>query len=275
MSHDPVRVVVVAYGPGDALAAFLDSLDHATSRETHVVVADNGSGDGAVEAAARRPGVTVVRTGGNLGYGGGVNAGARDAVEEWLVAANPDITWHAGALDDLLAATERWPDAGAFGPLILTPEGDRYPSARAFPTLGRGIGHALLGWWWPGNPWTRSYRQDSHAEAPTGWLSGSCMLLRRKAFEAVGGFDPAYFMYFEDLDLCRRLAGAGWSSVYVPSAVVGHSGGHSTRHHADAMLRAHHESAYRYLSQQYRPPLRWLLRAGLWLRFHVVRGRNT
>jgi N-acetylglucosaminyl-diphospho-decaprenol L-rhamnosyltransferase len=275
VSDSPVRVVVVTYWPGDALPAFLDSLTDATTRDVRVVLADNGSGDGSVEAAAVRPGVTLVRTGGNLGYGGGANVGARDGDEEWLVVANPDITWHKGALDALLDAAERWPRGGAFGPAILTPQGDLYPSARGFPTLGRGIGHALCGWWWPSNPWTRAYRRErgGPVEAPTGWLSGSCMLLRRSAFEAVGGFDPAYFMYFEDLDLCRRLAAAGWSSVYVPSAVVEHTGAHSTRRNRDAMLRAHHDSAYRYLAGQYAgprwAPVRLALRLGLAARYRL------
>jgi N-acetylglucosaminyl-diphospho-decaprenol L-rhamnosyltransferase len=269
----PVRVVVVTYWPGDAVHTFLDSLTLATTRDTHVVLADNGSGDGAPEEAAKRDGVTLLRTGGNLGYGGAANVGARGGDEEWLVVANPDITWHAGSLDALLAAAERWPRGAAFGPAIVTPGGDLYPSARGFPSLGRGAAHALLGWWWPANPWTRSYRRESGGavEGPTGWLSGSCLLLRRSAFDEVGGFDPSYFMYFEDTDLGRRFADAGWQSVYVPDAVVEHTGGHATVRRRAAMLRAHHRSAYRYLAGQYRG-LRWLpvrlaLRAGLTARW--------
>jgi N-acetylglucosaminyl-diphospho-decaprenol L-rhamnosyltransferase len=274
VTEAPVRVVTVTYWPGDALGSFLSSLRTATARETHVVLADNGSGDGVPEAAAAAyPEATLLPTGGNLGYGGGANAGARGGDEPWLVVANPDITWRPGSLDELLKATERWPDGGAFGPAIVTPEGALYPSARGFPSLSRGIGHALLGWWWPANPWTKAYRRESGGpvEAPAGWLSGSCLLLRRAAFDAVGGFDPAYFMYFEDLDLCRRLADAGWRSVYVPSAVVEHTGAHSTRRSRKAMLRAHHASAYRYLAGQYAGPF-WLpvraaLRLGLALRY--------
>jgi N-acetylglucosaminyl-diphospho-decaprenol L-rhamnosyltransferase len=273
VSSGPLRVVVVTYWPGDALAAFLDSLSTATTRETHVVLADNGSEDGAPEAALVRPNVTLVRTGGNLGYGSAANVGARTGDEEWLVVANPDITWHPGSLDELLKATERWPSAAAFGPAILTPQGDLYPSARGFPSLGRGIGHALFGWWWPRNPWTRAYRREAGGpvEAPCGWLSGSCLLLRRDAYDAVGGFDPAYFMYFEDLDLARRLADAGWQSVYVPSAVVEHTGAHSTQRSRKKMLRAHHASAYRYLAGRYSGPawlpVRLALRLGLTARY--------
>lgn len=266
-----VRVVAVTYSPGETLAEFLGSLTSATREPVEVVLADNGSVDGAPEAAAAAdPGrVTLLPTGGNLGYGRAANAGAAGAQAEFVVVANPDLVWTPGSLDALLDAAQRWPRAGALGPLIRTPDGALYPSARAFPSLGRGVGHALLGWWWPRNPWTASYRRErgEPSEEPTGWLSGSCLLLRREAFEAVDGFDPSYFMYFEDLDLCERLARAGWQSVYVPSALVTHIGGHATSRVSDRMLRAHHRSAYRYLARRYdglvHAPLRLLLALGL------------
>lgn len=267
-----MRVVVVTYSPGDCLAAFLTSLETATSSPYEVVLADNGSTDGAPEAAVG-PGVRLLRTGGNLGYGSAANLGAGGATGEWLVVANPDVTWAPGSLDALLAAALRWPHAGCLGPAIRTPDGQLYPSARAFPSLGRGIGHAVLGWAWPSNPWTRAYRAEAGApvEGTTGWLSGSCMLLRREAFEVVGGFDPSYFMYCEDMDLCRRLGEAGWSSVYVPSAVITHQGGHATSRSAGPMLREHHRALYRYLSRQYSgpayAPVRLLLGVGLLLRY--------
>ena len=272
MSATPLRVVVVTWSPGDSLATFLATLPAATGLPHEVVLADNGSTDGAPEAAVG-PGVRLLRTGGNLGYGKAANLGASGFDGDWLVVANPDVTWSPGALDALLEAGRRWPRAGCLGPAIRTPGGQLYPSARAFPSLGRGIGHALFGWWWPANPWTRSYRAEagSPVEGTTGWLSGSCMLLRREAFEAVGGFDPTYFMYCEDMDLCRRLAEAGWSNVYVPSAVITHEGGHATSRAAGPMLREHHRALYRYLSRQYAgpswAPVRALLAVGLLLRY--------
>ena len=279
--HD-LRVVVVTYSPGPHLASFLDSLSKATLRPYEVVLADNGSADGSPEQAVTdRSGVTLVRTGGNLGYGAAANIGARGATGEWLLVANPDVTWDVGALDVLLAAGERWPRAAALGPGIRTPTHDLYPSARGFPSLGRGIAHALLGWVWPSNPWTASYRRertDAEERAIDGWLSGSCLLLRREAFVAVGGFDQSYFMYFEDTDLCERLLRAGWQNVYVPSAQVMHEGGHATetgRGRSRVMLRAHHRSAYRYLARKYSgprwAPVRVVLAAGLFGRYVVAR----
>jgi len=215
----------------------------------------------------------MLETGGNLGYGRAANLGASGFQGDWLVVANPDVVLAPGALDELLGAAGRWPHAGCLGPAIRTPDGQLYPSARAFPSLGRGIGHAVFGWWWPANPWTRAYRDEAGTpvEGSTGWLSGSFMLLRREAFEAVGGFDPTYFMYCEDMDLCRRLAEAGWSSVYVPSAVITHQGGHATSRAAGPMLREHHRSLFRYLSRQYAgpayAPVRAVLGVGLLLRY--------
>ena len=272
MSVAPLRVVVVTYSPGNSLPAFLSSLATATARPYEVVLADNGSTDGAPEAAVQ-PGVRLLRTGGNLGYGRAANLGASGFEGEWLVVANPDVTWAPGALDTLLDAGLRWPHAGCLGPGILTPAGQLFPSARAFPSLGRGAGHALFGWIWPSNPWTRAYRAEagSPVEGAAGWLSGSCMLLRREAFEAVAGFDPSYFMYCEDMDLCRRLGEAGWSSVYVPSAVITHQGGHATSRAAGPMLREHHRALFRYLSRQYSgpayAPVRLVLGVGLLLRY--------
>jgi N-acetylglucosaminyl-diphospho-decaprenol L-rhamnosyltransferase len=273
----PVGVVVVTYSPGETLDRFLDTLEKATTRPYAVALADNGSTDGAPERAALRAGVTLIRTGGNVGYGRAVNLALPEVPGNWVLIANPDVAFEPGALDTLLDATARWPDAGAVGPAILAPDGSLYPSARALPSLGRGIGHAVFGWWWPSNPWTAAYRRErgAPAEGPAGWLSGSCVLVRRAAFDAVGGFDPAYFMYFEDLDLCERIGKAGWQNVYVPSAVVNHEGGHATSRCPAEMVAAHHASAYLYLSRRYRGwhwlPVRLVLRLGLAARARLAR----
>jgi len=274
---DPLTVSVVTYSPGEHLDTFLDSLRLATTRPYRVVLADNGSTDGAPEQSASRPEVTLLRTGSNLGYGGAHNAALVGVTDGWVVLANPDVRWEPGSLDTLLAATARWPRGGAFGPAIVDVDGALYPSARELPTLGRGIGHVLCGWWWPSNPWTASYRRErgEPVEGPAGWLSGSCLLLPAEAFHRVGGFDDSYFMYFEDVDLGARLDRAGWLSVHVPSAVVVHTGGHATARAADRMRDEHHRSAYRYLSRLYpgrsRAPLRWTLAAGLWTRAALSR----
>ncbi len=109
------------------------------------------------------------------------------------------------------------------------------------------------GFVWKSNPWTKAYRQErlEPSERPVGWLSGSCLLLRRKAFDAIGGFDERYFMYMEDVDLGDRLGRAGWLNVYVPVAEILHDKGHSTGRDPARNLRAHHDSTYTYLSDRH------------------------
>ena len=275
-ADDLLTVVVVTYSPGETLAGFLESLATATTRPYEVVLADNGSTDGAPEAAVREhPEVRLLRTGGNVGYGAAANAALHGLTTGHALVANPDVRFEPGSVDELLAATQRWPRAATLGPAIRTPEGAVYPSARDLPSLSTGIGHALLGWVWPANPWTARYRRerDEIVERPAGWLSGSCLLVDVPAYVSVGGFDPGYFMYFEDVDLARRLGQRGWLHVYVPTAVITHEGGHATKRAAHRMQRVHHTSALRYLSADFprrrQAPLRAALRAGLGARMLV------
>ncbi len=275
-------MVAVTYSPGPALEGFVTSLAEATSQPVEVVLADNGSTDGVPErVAARYPHVRLLPTGGNVGYGAAVNAGLAGAPGRYALVANPDVRFEPGSVDELLAVAARWPRAATVGPAIRTPAGELYPSARDLPRLSTGAGHALLGWAWPGNPWTARYRREREAprERTAGWLSGSCFLVDLEAFRSVGGFDPGYFMYFEDVDLAERLGRAGYLHVYAPSAVVVHEGGHATRREPHRMQRVHHTSALRYLARQYpgprNAPLRGALRAGLGGRMLVsyVSGR--
>ncbi|OBF46979.1 glycosyltransferase family 2 protein [Mycolicibacterium monacense] len=258
---DELVVVTVTYSPGPHLDRFLATLAHATDRPVSVVMADNGSTDGAPEQAVQRyPNTRLLRTGGNLGYGTAVNravASLDSERSEFLIVANPDVQWGPRSIDLLLEAADRWPRAGALGPLIRDPDGSVYPSARHLPSLIRGGMHAVVGPFWKSNPWTAAYRQDraEPSERPVGWLSGSCLLLRRAAFAEIGGFDERYFMYMEDVDLGDRLGKAGWLNVYVPSAEILHDKGHSTGRDPARNLAAHHRSTYTFLSDRY--PRRW------------------
>ncbi len=276
---DVLPVVAVTYSPGPHLERFLASLSLATDRPVSVLLADNGSTDGTPQAAVERyPNVRIFHTGANLGYGTAVNRAVAQLTEQpepddWLIVANPDVQWGPGSIDALLEAVERWPQAGALGPLIRDPDGSVYPSARHLPSLVRGGMHAVLGPVWPRNPWTKAYRQEhlEPSERPVGWLSGSCLLVRRSAFRQIGGFDERYFMYMEDGD---RLGQAGWLSVYVPSAEVLHHKGHSTGRDPANHLAAHHRSTYIFLADRHagwwRAPLRWTLRGSLAVRSRLM-----
>ncbi|KJR00419.1 glycosyltransferase family 2 protein [Gordonia sihwensis] len=272
-------VVTVTYSSGDYLHNFLRTLTRASRETPEVIIADNGSTDGAPEqAAADHDNVTLVHTGGNIGYGGAVNRGVAQIDEdiEFVVVANPDVEWSEGAIDGLLGAARRWPRAASLGPLITEPDGTVYPSARRVPDLISGTGHAVLGTVWKSNPWTAAYRNDDAGltERPVGWLSGSCLLLRRAAFDAIGGFDSRYFMFMEDVDLGDRLGRSGWLNVFVPSVSVMHAKSHSVSRHPEKMIPAHHASAYRFTADRnpgpLRAPIRLALRAGLAARSKIA-----
>ena len=281
----PLVVVTVTYSPGPHLDRYLASLSLATDRPLTVIMADNGSTDGSPEEAEQRyPNVRLLRTGANLGYGTAVNRAAAEIGPDsgcgFFVVANPDVQWGPRSIDLLLEAAERWPRAGALGPLIRDPDGSVYPSARHQPSLIRGGMHAVVGPVWKSNPWTATYRQDRQdpSERPVGWLSGSCLLLRRAAFDAIDGFDERYFMYMEDVDLGDRLGRAGWQNVYVPTAEVLHHKGHSTGRDPARNLAAHHHSTYTFLADRYpalwQAPLRWTIRGALAVRAGLVVGNS-
>lgn len=281
---DSVAVLTVSYNSSEALGPFLDSVSTATDGSPVVRIVDNSSLD--VEMTARiatEHGAELIRLDSNLGYGGAINVAAKGlpSTVTHLLISNPDVVFEPGGLDHLVAAMDRNPSVGAVGPQVQNSDGTIYPSAREIPSLRNGIGHALLTRIWGSNPWSRRYLSNpSPSDGPreVGWLSGSCLLVRREAFESIAGFDDRFFMYFEDVDLGFRLGRAGWTNWYDPAAVVTHSGAHSTSKHSREMLIAHHESAYQFLALKYPgkalAPLRMILKVALRSRAQWVTRRE-
>lgn len=264
-----IAVVTVAYRSNGVLPGFLASIAAASSTPVQTVIVDNKPGDDsrAAELAARF-GADYVARPDNPGYGGAINAGvaALPASVRWVLISNPDVVLHPGVIDALMAVGESDMCIAAIGPAVLNPDGTVYPSARRVPSLRTGVGHALFVNLWHDNPWTRRYRQDAD-EAVTardaGWLSGSCLLVRRDVFDEVGGFDEGYFMYFEDVDLGYRIGLAGYRNRYEPSVAVTHIGGHTTINESAVMIRAHHTSARRFITRKYRGWYLWPVRVAL------------
>jgi N-acetylglucosaminyl-diphospho-decaprenol L-rhamnosyltransferase len=273
-----VSAIVVNYNSGDLLRRCVESLRAAGVED--VVVVDNASFDGSAEGlGSGDPALRLVRAGSNLGYGAGANLGARSARGETLLICNPDLDLEPEAVKILSAALAEHDEVAVVGPQILTPEGERYPSARSFPTLVESLGHGFVGLFSEDNPWTRRYKHldlEPTESCGVDWVSGACALVRREAFESVGGFDEAYFMYVEDVDLCWRLRRAGWSVLYEPAAVVTHVQGASTALHRYRMLAAHHRSMWRFarLTSRGRERLALpLVAAGLAARLAVSSGK--
>jgi N-acetylglucosaminyl-diphospho-decaprenol L-rhamnosyltransferase len=275
-----VGAVVVNYNAKAHLLACVESLFEAGVGP--VVVADNGSSDGSELALLERfPAVVWAPTGGNLGYGLAANVGAKRLRTKFLLVCNPDVVLGRGAVEALRRALEARPELAVAGPRIVDADGEHYPSARRFPGLFEAMGHAFLGQFSEHNPFTRRYRM--HGEDPfrardVDWVSGSCFMVRREAWEAVGGFDARYFMYMEDVDLCWRLRQAGWAVAYEPAAEVVHVKGASTDRHPYRMLLAHHVSMWAFARRRASGMERLALPfvgAGVALRFLVTVARRA
>ncbi|MBV8981388.1 MAG: glycosyltransferase family 2 protein [Acidimicrobiia bacterium] len=243
-----VSAVVVNYNAREHLLDCIRSLRADGVGE--IIVVDNASTDGSVEAVRRiDPDVVVVPTGGNLGFGSAANRGLAVARAEYVTVLNPDAVVEGGTIKTLAEALDADPGLGAVAPRVDNPDGTLYPSVRAFPSMGDAVGHAFLGFVAPRNRFSRRYRMLDwdHAQASdVDWASGTCLMLRASALGADGRFDESYFMYVEDVDLCWRLREAGWRVGYEPAARVVHTVGASSELAPYRMIAAHHRSLLRF-----------------------------
>ncbi len=243
-----VAAVIVNYNARDHLLPCIQSL-RADGVE-RIVVVDNDSHDGSAETLAEGdPEARWLPTGANLGYGTAANLGVAATTEPYVLVLNPDVVVEPGAVKALSAALDRDPRLALVGPRVEEPDGTRYPSARRFPDLVTAAGHAFLGYVAPSNRFSRAYKladQDPDQPHDVDWISGSCFLARRRAYEEVGGFDESYFMYVEDVDLCWRLGRAGWRVGYEPAGRVVHAGAASTNQTPYRMILEHHRSLWRF-----------------------------
>ena len=274
-----VTAIVVNFNAGDELRAALASVARELDgRVWEGFVVDNASQDGSAAIAREfAPAVTLVANAANVGFGRAVNQALARAGAPFVLIMNPDCRLEPGALTALEAELRREPQCAIAGPRILDPDGSVQGSARGDPDMftgffGRSAALRRLMPWLPA-----SRRNVVDVRVPAGapslavdWLSGACLLARREALVAEGGFDGRYFLYWEDADLCRRLRTRGYEVRYVPGATAVHHVGLSSRTARAPSVRAFHDSAYLYYATHVAPgalnPKRLLARALLSLR---------
>jgi N-acetylglucosaminyl-diphospho-decaprenol L-rhamnosyltransferase len=193
-----------------------------------IVVVDNASIDGTLEvlgeASGSHPDLLVHEMGRNAGYAAAVNAAFSRVPGRDVMLINPDVELDsAAAIEALAEVLAREPRVGVAAPRLIGEDGRPQPSARRFPSLAAMLGSTgalapLLG---------RGYERyiapsESERARTVDWVIGAAMLIRRAAFEKVGGWDESYFLYIEDTDFCLRCARAGWDVAYVPSVSLAH-----------------------------------------------------
>ncbi|WP_067702736.1 glycosyltransferase family 2 protein [Nocardia jejuensis] len=258
-----VGLVLVTYQSAEDLPPFLQTLPGAVGPyAVDLVCVDNVSSDGSadiVEAA----GGQVIRNSRNVGLSAAINQGAAATTADWILVANPDTQLEPSSIAGLIETAESDDRIGMIGPNIARLDGTYYPSGRRFPSLGIGLVHAVLGGVWPGNPATRRYFGTPVTDvADVDWISGCCMLFRREAFEAVGGMDDRYFLYFEECKMALDMHRSGWRVVLDPNVVIRHREGGSMRSAPFRKVRSHHRSALRFYID-YHQGSPWLLFAPL------------
>ena len=261
-------VVVVNHNAGGFLARCLESV-HASAGDVgmHIVVVDNASVDDSPDRAAGA-GAAVIRNDRNLGFATAANQGIRSTSAPFVLLLNPDAEIVGGTLSALVKVARERPRAGALGLLVRNPDRSIQPSARRVPRLLEALGHAFLGPFAPRNRFTRAYTMagwDRSTERVVEWVSGSAMLLQRRALDEVGLFDEGYFMYVEDVDLCTRLRRAGWQVLFSPEVEVVHEIGVSTRGQRGRMAFQHSRSVYRYFSKFEATGAKAVLKPFVWL----------
>jgi hypothetical protein len=267
-----LSIIIVTYRSRADIGACLASLREATTGvRAEIVVVDNASGDGTVEAAGAEPGVRVLALPRNAGFGAGINRGLAVTSGRYVLWMNPDARLVGGSLAAVLAWMDARPDVGVAGGKILDPGGAVQRSARAFPSYGAALGHrySLLTRWFPRNPFSRRYlREHATFEAvePVDWVSGAFLLHRRAVSAALGGLDEQFFMYCEDVDFCLRAWHGGWKVFFHPGIVLEHVIGASSRQAGRRMIVARHRSIWRYYRKHFRRfwPKDALVWAGIW-----------
>ncbi|MEJ7811825.1 MAG: glycosyltransferase family 2 protein [Gemmatimonadaceae bacterium] len=226
-----VAVAVINFNTREHLRACLTTV--AAESPPEVVVVDNGSTDGSIEMVRRDfPGVTLHVDPRNRGYGAASNEAIARCTAPYVLLLNSDTLLPPGALAALASHLDRHPRAAVVGPRLVNPDGTLQPSCFAFPSpLGTLLENARADKVVRRIPRLREryLRTWSHARArEVPWVMGAALAIRRQAFDAVGGFDESFFMYFEEVDLSYRLRAAGWETHFAPVTDVIHAGGAST-----------------------------------------------
>ncbi len=256
-----VSVLIVNFNAGDCLRRCIDALDLTAAGSADVRIVDNGSFDDSLDGVGG-PGLSVDRAGSNLGFAAGMNRAAANTDREFLLLLNPDAEIDPDGLARLVDELDRYPECVLVGPRVVGADGrEQRASRRRAPTALRILGEVLPGL--PGIDHTHTPAPDRPIEIEG--VSGACMLVRRDAFEAVGGFDADYPLHFEDLDLFARLRAAGRTLRWVPDVTVRHIGGVSSRGLDGRILRAKHQGLWLYLTRHVATGARAWQRPFWWL----------
>jgi GT2 family glycosyltransferase len=288
-----LSIVIVSFNTRDLLRNCLTSVAAGGGNlEVETFVVDNASADGSPDMVEREfPSVRLICNDVNRGFAAANNLAIEQATGRYLLLLNSDTEVQHDALRTLVRFMDQHPNAGYCGPRLINPDGSHQPSARRFPTVLSGA-YSLLGL--AGRRPESKHTLDLHAshsdrgEFRSGWLCGACVVVRAETARQVGLLDEGFFLYFEETDWCKRMAGAGWEGWFVGSAEVMHLGGQSVDSNGPAQpFSGDHpvhwvNSRRRYMRRYHGLPgmllanaIEIVLYAAIWIRHSWRRGQRN
>ncbi len=274
-----LSLIIVNYNVKEFLLNLLDSLEKALSgTDSEIIVVDNASEDGSVEVIREKyPEVIVIANSDNPGFGRANNQGLEIAKGEYIVLINPDTIVREDTFIKMLSFFNEFPEAGMAGCKVLNPDGSlQLPCRRGFPgpwtsfTKVTGLSTLL-----PKSPLFARYNLtylDENDTYEVDAISGAFMMFRRKVYEEIGGFDPEFFMYGEDLDLCYRTQKAGFKVYYVHNTEIIHYKGESTRRSSMDETRIFYDAMHKFVKKHFSSSIlvEFILRFAIILRKFVA-----
>lgn len=230
-----LSVIVVSYNTRDVLRRCLQHLRQcAAGLSLEILVVDNGSRDGSVEMLeGEHPEARVIRSEVNLGFGAANNRAMRLARGRYIVLLNSDAFLRPGALRGAIEHMDREPEVGLGGGRLIGDEDSWQPSARAFPSLLNDF--LILSGLASRFPHSRFFGRpdrtwaDPMEATEVDWVPGAFSIIRTEVLAQTGFFDEAFFLYYEEVDLCRRIKALGYKVRYWPDVVIVHLGGESSK----------------------------------------------
>jgi len=233
--HFDVSIIIISFNTRDLLRECLTAvLNEVASLRCEILVVDNASSDGSADMVAREfPAIQLLRSDINLGFGRANNLALARARGRYYVLLNSDAFLAPGALQRSIAHMDANPTCALGGGLLVGRDGAMQPSARSFHSVtGDAIVLTGLAAKFPRSRIFGSFDRtwaDARLPSPVDWVPGAFSILRPQALRKTGFFDPAFFLYYEEVDLCLRLKRAGYSVWYWPDVVITHIGGESSR----------------------------------------------
>jgi len=222
-----ITISIVSYNSLNFLRECLDSiLKDPPALEYEIIVVDNASCDGTVEFVRKNyPEITLISNSRNIGFAAANNRAIEKSNSKYILLMNSDCRVYKKSLDNLVEFMEKNPGVGITGPKIVNSDGTIQLSCRRFPSLLNAAAHTILADIFPHNPFSKKYKLADICRDNTfkvDWVSGSCMIIRKKSLEDTGVLDEKYFMYVEDLDICYRMWQKNWEVYYYPKALIMH-----------------------------------------------------